>query len=661
MESGMKSLIELWTSALDDLSARCRVNSSRSLETVVERMAHEGDAFFHITLPAFGKDFEKSLARGWVSRDDFLGFSRNKYRGVFDLGAVAGLSTPDDVEFEVKVSGTPKFLGEFINRVFDPDSGLLREAVSSLDREEMADSVHAVRQLSHMFGKVRKDCTPARNESAISAYLRTDEEITATLDRISSLPNFWVDYIEPVKQAVRVLYGDVLSHMEKLIHEGEVVPKHGPGATADRLSGNAKFHQLEWTDRMEQLFHYVDYAVPNHRYAMEVLPRVKFLTPEQERPVKVVLVPKTVKTPRVIAIEPTCMQYMQQAVAGALVSALESPTLEMGRDNPASWFLGFTDQRPNQVLAQIGSEDGSLATLDLSEASDRVPNWLVEAMFEDWPWFSEAIQVTRSLRANVPGHGVVPLVKYASMGSALTFPIEAMVFLAIVWVGIANEQKRPITGGLIKRYREQVRIYGDDIIVPNDLALPVVRWLETFGFKVNKDKSFWSGSFRESCGKEYFHGLDVSIVKYREELPIRQALRKDDDADFAKSLQSTVSTRNQFYSAGMWKTASLLDGVLDYALRGHYPYVGEESSLLGRTSFTCDEPVTGWDVDLQRPLVRGYVGYNRLPVNPAEEWTALLKCLLQQHGDEPVTSSEHLYRSGRPRAVGIKLAKRPPV
>jgi hypothetical protein len=351
---------------------------------------------------------------------------------------------------------------------------------------------------------------------------------------------------------------------------------------------------------------------------------------------------------------------MQQAIAMPLVELLEAPTLIKGRDNYASWFLGFTDQVPNQDLARIGSEDQTLATLDLSEASDRVPNWLVEAMFEDWPWFSEAIQVTRSLRADVPDRGIVSLVKFASMGSALTFPIEAMVFLVIAMLGIAEAEGRPLTPKLCKELKDRVRVYGDDIIVPNGSAVTVVRSLEAYGFKVNRHKSFWTGKFRESCGREFYNGYDVSIVRYRSELPARQALKKDDDATFATQVVSTVSTRNQFYNAGMWRTAGALDEVLEKTLNGFYPYVSEESSLLGRESAFLVEVDTGWDDDLQVPLVKGYVTRNRLPKNVAADYAALLKCILVATG-EANTEPDHLTKSGRPTVAGIKRSLAQPI
>jgi hypothetical protein len=300
------------------------------------------------------------------------------------------------------------------------------------------------------------------------------------------------------------LFEDVLIRMDRDVAKGELIPKHGPGSTADGLAGNAKYDQMEWTERLEEVFPYLDYALPNARYHTAV-ESVKFLTPEQERPVKVTLVPKTLSTPRIIAIEPTCMQYMQQAISLNLVQYLEDP------NSFCSGFLGFYHQEPNQLMARTGSQEGSLATLDLSEASDRVHNDLVLELFRAYTNLSDGVQACRSRTAVVPlVNEVIPLVKFASMGSALTFPIEAMVFLTLVMIGIEQAEARHLSDNEILSLKGKVRVYGDDIVVPVEYARSVNRVLGIFGFRVNEHKSFWTGKFRESCGKEYYDGHDVS-------------------------------------------------------------------------------------------------------------------------------------------------------
>jgi hypothetical protein len=209
------------------------------------------------------------------------------------------------------------------------------------------------------------------------------------------------------------------------------------------------------------------------------------------------------------------MQYMQQAILENLVESLEE-------DDISSWLIGIGDQIPNQEMAYEGSLNGNLATLDLSEASDRVSVQQVMGLLANHPSLREGVDASRSMKADVlidGTHQVVRLNKFASMGSALCFPFEAIVFATVIFVGIEKELGHRLTRQDIKSFKGQVRVYGDDIIIPVRFADSVIAHLEAFGFKVNANKSFWTGKFRESCGKEYYNGTDVSIVRVRRVFP----------------------------------------------------------------------------------------------------------------------------------------------
>jgi hypothetical protein len=423
-----------------------------------------------------------------------------------------------------------------------------------------------------------------------------------------------------------------------MVDHYSLVPAHGPGSTADHLTGNGKFDLKQWTDRLETVFPSSDFLIPNSRYSSN-LENVHFLEPGAELPVRVISVPKTLKTPRIIAIEPTCMQYAQQAIARPLVELLEC-------DRISKRFLGFRDNVPNQYLARKGSVDGSLATLDLSEASDRVSNQLVNILFQRHSHLMDAIDASRSRLADVPGYGVIPLTKFASMGSALTFPIEAMVFLTLVFCGIENAKGSSLSVKDIKSYTGKVRIYGDDIIVPVEMTQDVIRCLEAFGFKVNLHKSFWNGHFRESCGKDYFKGTDISVVNCRRNLPSSR--------QHVQEIISTVALRNNLYKKGMELTAGYLDSLLSKVMK-YYPVVGENSPLLGRVNGNGVYDVDAYSASLHQPLARGYVKTVRHRPSKLDGEGALLKFFLKQDGP-PTVDEKHLERAGRPLSVGIKIA-----
>jgi hypothetical protein len=236
------------------------------------------------------------------------------------------------------------------------------------------------------------------------------------------------------------------------------------------------------------------------------------------------------------------------------------------------------------------------------------------------------------------------------MGSALCFPVEAMVFLTTVYCGIEKALNRRVTRSDVIAMRGKVRVYGDDIIVPSDYVHQVIGSLELFGFKVNTNKSFWNGKFRESCGGDYYAGVDVTPVRVRRVMPSSLA--------DVQEVVSLVSLRNRFYSAGMWSTTKHLDTVIGKVLP-HFPIVESTSPLLGRISSSFGYAGERECPILHRPLVKGYVSRSRIPSSQASGVGALLKCLLKQ-GIEPFADSRHLERQGRPEVVNLKLRWMPP-
>lgn len=662
----MKSLTTLWSTLAAEAASQCCTSASQDINTVLARVEHEGLSFLTITLPDYGKSFQNWLDHGRVTQHTAF----RKTRG----------------------GGLPRFLGGFLSRVFDRSSGLLLD-------EPCADSIQAIRQLTLMFGKINLECSPARQMRAARRYVECEQEVRE-FDRGLTKK----DLREFVTMS-NLLFGRVFDRMDRDVYYGRLVPQHGPGSTADGLKGNQKFRQSVWTTRLESAgLAAGENLLPNWRY-YDQLSEVDFLEPGAEVPVKVTLVPKTLKTPRVIAMEPTCMQYMQQALKRSFLE-------HFVRDDFLTSVIGFDDQVPNQDLSRQGSLDQRTATLDLSDASDRVSNQLVRGMVGRWPSLFAAVDATRSRRAVVPfDGGVIRLAKYASMGSALCFPIEAMVFTTLIFMGIQRSLNTSLDRQSLRAFVGSVRVYGDDLIVPVDHVLSVVRTLEHFGARVGADKSFWTGKFRESCGREFFNGRDVSIVRVRQVLPTR---RQD-----VTGVISTASLRNQLYMSGYWKTCAWLDGYLRDLLR-YFPTVGPDSPVLGRVSFLAlsekvqEDRITGirgaicgsgslfYQADSQRekaspslhgPLVRGYVVKAKPPRDNLDGTGALLKCLLKLDTDAylrgkvpwhpsstldtdgsddphrpsrwwedpPSDTSNHLERFGRPRSPSMYLGYGPPI
>jgi len=581
---------------LQDLEEWCSTSTDRDFKTVSDRVEHEGLSFLTITLPNFCKDFEQALALGSVAPSHFAGFSRD--------GCL------------------PRFLGGFTERVFDRKTGVL------LDLPDVG-SVSAVRQITLSFGKLKIACSEERVKGAFKQYFECERELERDLEAIG--PPMW----ERFRRLAARLWSDVGHDVLRSFLNGDFEPQHGPGSTADSIIGNDKWKFVSWPERLDREFDFVSCLAPNSRWVSH-LDDVEFPEPGDELPVKVVHVPKTLKTPRIIAMEPCSTMFVQQGLYKLLSGAIH-------RDDILRSFIGWESAEPNQLCARLGSLTGSLATLDLSEASDRVSTLHVQHLFGRHHRLTRLIMAARTPKAEVPGYGIIPLTKYASMGSALTFPLEAMVFLTIVFFGIEESLNTRLTRDEMLSYRGSVRVYGDDIIVPVDHVVSVMKALRQFGFRVNTTKSFWTGKFRESCGKEYYDGSDVSVVRVRYLFP--------SDRRQTRELESIVSLRNQHYYAGNWRVVRWLDHYIERLIP--FPVVAPTARVLGRNSFLGYE-VQKEDKDLQTPLVKGACILSPIPASVLDGVYALHKTLSTATG-LPNPDERHLERAGRPRSSYTKV------
>ncbi len=205
-------------------------------------------------------------------------------------------------------------------------------------------------------------------------------------------------------------------------------------------------------------------------------------------------VPKNAKTDRFIAIEPQLNMFFQKGIGAMIRKRLRY----RGVDLDTQWVK-------NQELALRGSLHGDLSTLDLSGASDSLSISLVEFLLpQDW---YTAMTIVRSPYCNVKGEDML-LRKFSSMGNGFTFELESLIFLALAKAATHR------TGGNV----HDVAAFGDDIICPEQSTSAVIGTLVGTGFKLNPSKSFWSGRFRESCGKHYFSGHDVTPFFLKKEL-----------------------------------------------------------------------------------------------------------------------------------------------
>lgn len=200
-------------------------------------------------------------------------------------------------------------------------------------------------------------------------------------------------------------------------------------------------------------------------------------------------VPKTAKTDRCIAAEPTGNGFLQHGVHAYM------------RRRLMRFGVNLDDQSINQQRARDAFQCG-LSTLDLSAASDSISRELVFHLLPlDWALLLDAL---RSPETRVEGQWI-RTEKFASMGNAFCFELETLIFWALS--GSVAESLGSVNS---------VTVYGDDIIVERSSFDGVVEILTACGFKVNEKKSFKDGNFFESCGKHYYRGVDVTPVYQKE-------------------------------------------------------------------------------------------------------------------------------------------------
>jgi hypothetical protein len=168
----MKSLTLFCHVILDELGMMVGTSTLRDRKTVTERIEHEGISFLTITLPQFARDFERSLEQTWVTDDLFAGFSRK--------------------------GELPKFLGGFLDKVFDRGTGRLWMVLSAMESivdngmgevratanaptvRESIEAIKAIRQFTLMFAKIDLPCSDARTSAALDQYLSCEREVTET-------------------------------------------------------------------------------------------------------------------------------------------------------------------------------------------------------------------------------------------------------------------------------------------------------------------------------------------------------------------------------------------------------------------------------------------------------------------------------------------------
>lgn len=353
--------------------------------------------------------------------------------------------------------------------------------------------------------------------------------------------------------------------------------KHGPGSTMDhgRCSPLVKsdfFHDFCFTPDMRDAFASAGLDI------FDYYPVSSYLAFDYDKVCKLHIVPKNALKQRTIALERVGMQYFQQIIRVSLYKWIDENIRQ----------IPLYNQGRNRALACEGSVSGYYATIDLSAASDSVDRRFVEIAFSRTtllPWLTAAGTTAVEIQ------GVrYPLNMYATMGSAICFPIESLIF-----AGICEFATR------IVGRRVNYSVYGDDIVTASPITSTVMDLLGRSGFTVNKDKTFSSHyplCFRESCGGEYLKGEEVTPVR----IPRQFAALKNKGRSPGTFL-SWIQLANRLFNIGALSARRfVVKRLLDSP---PYPVFGYGDHQLHTYDPTNHLLKHRWNRDLQRAEVFG--------------------------------------------------------
>jgi len=496
-----------------ELSSSDKLSLDRDIKTLRSRCSSEGLAFVTKTLPKLGRALDHALVSG-------------RFTPIREFKCTKGWSRPE-------------FLRVYFNRVFNEDGFLLDTA--------SPDDVKHLRQILWFAYKLERPYSESDKARVIETFERTDKELKLSDDPLAS------DLLVLAKIITRKVFHD-FDHKD--IH-----PQHGPGAVATGERNEGKWVFARLFNSIHQVYPYYDYyVVGGCRELSDRLDWYKGLQRLESGSAKVVLVPKDSRGPRLISCEPLEYQWIQQGLGRKLARFLEygSPYTR-GRVN-------FTDQEINGKLAETSSASQQFATLDLKDASDRVSLELVRSCFATTPDLLRALEACRTTSTRLPNGSFITLNKFAPMGSALCFPVEAFIFWVVIVAAIVRALKLPL-----ERVGKFVYVYGDDILVPTAWAELSIQGLEAVGLIVNRDKSCITGYFRESCGVDAFKGVNVT--------PSRLHTPWTDRPSDGACLASYVALANDLSSKGyvnasdyLWRRLERQYGKIPYGtIHASYP------------------------------------------------------------------------------------------
>lgn len=533
---------------LEDVARNCELSVSldEDLSRILKASSSRGPSLIMEGFPALCRQLETSLDNGYIVPVDGLPFTSK---------------------------GIPTLFGELYNKIFDAQLGLLLV-------DPCIGAIRALRQIYTCFKGLNVPYPDEYEKAKIHEFLVIEQGLIsphlswgATLlhpeghrypylldvglrvvdSAAGFLPGYYQDAwwrdLAPLLHRIQEISDRVLSNF--VYRDEWFRPKHGPGAVSEPYE-SSKYEFPTWPERLERMFPYDLHGLFNQAdYDLS-----KDL-PSGDSPAKLIAVPKDYRGPRLIASEPICAQYIQQGLLSVLRRNIEKSVLKH--------CIDFTSQTPSRVACQEASRTGGSSTIDLSSASDRLSCAVVEAVFRR----SSLLSYLNSARTPclLVNDERIELKKFAAQGAAFTFPVQSIVY-ALVCMGVISYETQCTN---LTELAKQVRVFGDDMIVPTPHFRSICDVLTCLQLKVNREKSFAKGKFRESCGMDAFAGEDVTPAK------VNRIFEENDK----ESLVSAVECSNNLYERGyICASRALLETIPERLLKD-IPWTSRQSTVMG--------------------------------------------------------------------------------
>lgn len=377
----------------------------------------------------------------------------------------------------------------------------------------------------------------------------------------------WVDRQSAFDEELLFREANLILRLEKVMkwlfeyHPGDynLAGKHGPGNTASDdktiAAKNAAFRRTPATELVVGQYPTREIAESSIDYS------------EEQRRAVLKMVKKDSGSLRPITMMPVPLMWLQQIIKEALYSytvedhppdrpttivdfvgrTLAQRIYDRACDNPVSeqnfrYFINFADQEKSQQLALAGSsrsDRNSPVTIDLKAASDSIQFDLILGLFSNAE-FRDKLRAGRSDGSYIDKQGgvFVEHIMFDGMGSALTFPIQSLLFTAIALLATLEAhweyefphrpdvELREILSEYLRydgfrngfdKLAERVQIYGDDIILPRFAADKAVDYIHRLNLHVNQRKSFIKKheAVREACGIFAVWGQIITPLRFR--------------------------------------------------------------------------------------------------------------------------------------------------